>query len=203
MTPPAASPTSPSPVRDLLRSATSDCHAEVDARFSPMVAGDQPRYGEFLSASATALWPLERALRAANVEDILPDWTERSRSAALRADLADLGIPAPAATAAPKIKDDAFLFGVLYVLEGSRLGAKLLTRRVLAEGTPSMHRATRYLRHGDGKPFWQTFLSRLESSIAVRRSPKCAVAGAIAAFACFAGRSDLSTAADSWTADAG
>ena len=81
-----------------------------------------------------------------------------------------------------------FLFGVLYVLEGSRLGARLLTRQILASGDPHLRRATRYLRHGEGKPFWQTFLARLESSIAVRRSPERAVAGAVAAFACFAGR---------------
>lgn len=167
-----------------------------------MIARGQPRYAEFLSASAAALWPLEQALGTANVARILPDWHERARSAALRADLADLGISAPPTTPAPEIKDDAFLFGVLYVLEGSRLGARLLTRRVLATGTPSMHRATRYLRHGEGKPLWQTFLCRLEASAAVRRAPKCAVAGAIAAFACFTERSASPIVPNSRTADA-
>ena len=119
---------------------------------------------------------------------LLPDWNERSRSAALDADLAELGIPCPPVATAPRLDGEAFLFGVLYVLEGSRLGARLLTRQILANGDPHLRRATRYLRHGEGKPFWQTFLARLEASIAVRRSPERAVAGAVAAFACFAGR---------------
>jgi heme oxygenase (biliverdin-IX-beta and delta-forming) len=188
MTPAAAPRTLPDSVRSLLRSATADCHAEVDARFAPMVANGASRYAEFLSASAAALWPLERALNAADVTRILPDWEDRSRSAALDADLSELGIPCPAAAPVPRLDGEAFLFGVLYVLEGSRLGAKLLTRQILGSSNPHLHRATRYLQHGEGKPLWQTFLARLESSIAVRRSPERAVAGAVAAFACFAGR---------------
>lgn len=180
--------TSPDSLRDLLRSATADCHAEVDARFAPMVANGSSRYAEFLSASAAALWPLEQALNAADVVHLLPDWNERSRSAALDADLAELGIPCPPITSAPRLDGEAFLFGVLYVLEGSRLGAKFLTRQILVSGDPQLHRATRYLRHGEGKPFWQTFLARLESSSAVWRAPERAVAGAVAAFDCFAGR---------------
>jgi heme oxygenase len=153
-----------------------------------MLANSASRYAEFLSASASALWPLEQALTAAEVIRILPDWTERSRSAALDADLTDLNIPCPPATPAPSMDGEAFLFGVLYVLEGSRLGARLLTRQVLASPDAHLHGATRFLRHGEGKPLWQTFLTRLEASVAVRRSPERAVAGAVAAFACFAGR---------------
>jgi heme oxygenase len=101
MTPAVAPRTTPDSLRGLLRSATADCHAAVDARFAPMVANGASRYGEFLSASARALWPLEP--------------------------------------------------------------------------------------HGEGKPFWQTFLARLGSSIAGRSAPKRAVAGTMAAFTCFAG----------------
>lgn len=203
MTPAVAPRTLPDSLRGLLRSATADCHAAVDARFAPMVANGASRYGEFLSVSAGALWPLERELKAADVAHVLPDWDERSRSAALGADLEDLGIPCPPVSPSPRLEGEAFLFGVLYVLEGSRLGARLLTRQILATGDPQLHRATRYLRHGEGKPLWQTFLARLESSIAVRSAPERAVAGAIAAFACFAGHPADARAHAVEAADAG
>jgi heme oxygenase len=131
------------------------------------------------------VYPLERALHAAGVARVLPDWSDRARSEALRADLAALDVPEPEAADAPALRGEAYLFGVLYVLEGSRLGAKLLTRQILSDASARMRRATRYLRHGEGKPLWQTFLERLETSAAVKHSPEQAIAGACAAFSCF------------------
>jgi heme oxygenase len=75
---------------------------------------------------------------------------------------------------------------MLYVLEGSRLGGKLLLRRALADPDPRIRAATRYLAHGDGSGLWQAFLERLEASAAVARSHDAAIAGAREAFALFA-----------------
>jgi heme oxygenase len=179
-------------IRLLLKSATAEQHARVDARFAPLLANGEASYAEFLRASARAVYPLERALDAADVTKILPDWNERARSEALRADLAALDVGGPADDVPPAIDSEGYLFGVLYVLEGSRLGAKFLTRTVLTGATERMRGATRYLRHGEGKPLWPTFLQRLESSIAVKRAPADAVAGAQFAFACFGAETKLS-----------
>jgi hypothetical protein len=81
----------------------------------------------------------------------------------------------------PPLGGEAHQFGVVYVLEGSRLGAKVLVRRLLASPDLQKTRAMRYLRHGEGLPLWRTFVERLESSAAVRRSPADAIAGAHAA----------------------
>ena len=172
-------------IRHLLRSATADHHAAVDTRFAPLVSKGESAYAEFLRASASAVYPLEQALHAAGVVRLLPDWDERARSEALRADLATLDIAEPAAAETPAVRGEAYLYGVLYVLEGSRLGAKLLSRQILSNASARMRRATRYLRHGEGKPLWQTFLERLETSVAVKHAPQQAVAGACDAFACF------------------
>jgi heme oxygenase (biliverdin-IX-beta and delta-forming) len=172
-------------IRYLLRSATATNHAQVDERIAELIGQGEAGYREFLRLSAVAIRPLEESLSAANVECILPDWRERSRWASLRADLADLGMtPAPAAPV-PRLDGEAYQFGVLYVLEGSRLGANVLLRRLLAMPSLPPLRALRYLRHGEGHPLWHTFLERLESSAAVRRSPMEAIAGAKAAFRFF------------------
>jgi heme oxygenase (biliverdin-IX-beta and delta-forming) len=168
-------------VRHLLRTETAAYHAKVDARFTALLRLGKAGYCEFLRLTWAAIYPLEQALIDANVERILPDWSQRFRAAALYADLADLGLDNQPTGKRPSIGGEAYQFGVLYVLEGSRLGARIL-RRDLMLPTPS---AFRYLRHGEGLPLWQTFVKRLEASKAVRLSPEDAIAGAEAAFAYF------------------
>ena len=83
------------------------------------------------------------------------------------------------------------MFGALYVLEGSRLGARLLVPDLLAGGSTRVRAATRYLRHGEGHRLWQSFLTHLDASQDVRARPGEAIAGARMAFALFiAGRPD-------------
>jgi heme oxygenase len=169
------------PVRSYLRAATSDLHAEVDARMSAVMARAENGYREFLIRSAAALVPLERALETAGIETVLTDWPERARAASLRLDLADLGAPIPeqaAPASMPGLEGEAFQFGVLYVLEGSRLGARYITRGIDAS-LPS-----RYIRHGEGQPLWPTFLQHLETS-AAREHLDDALRGACAAFQAF------------------
>ena len=44
--------------------------------------------------------------------------------------------------------ETATLFGIVYVLEGSRLGARVLLRYVLASNDPIFTENVRYLQHG-------------------------------------------------------
>ena len=176
-------------MRSLLRASTAGLHAVVDARFAPMLDAGEAGYRSFLLATAAAVFPLEQSLLAAGVGALLPDWTRRTRAAALRADLTDLGITDVAAATAPPLAGAARMFGALYVLEGSRLGAKLLVPDLLAGVSTRVRAATRYLRHGEGHRLWQSFLTHLESSQDVRACPGEAIAGARLAFALFiAGR---------------
>ena len=172
-------------MRARLRASTADLHAVVDARFAPMLGCGEAGYRSFLLASAAAVFALERALLAADVDAILPDWAQRARTAALRADLADLGVTDVPVAPPPLLAGEARQFGALYVLEGSRLGAKLLLPELLARGSTRVRAATRYLRHGEGRRLWPSFLAQLESSQATRRCPDDAIAGARAAFALF------------------
>jgi heme oxygenase (biliverdin-IX-beta and delta-forming) len=174
-----APPDQPTSARAYLREATAHLHAKVDAKFAPLLEGDDMGYHQFLLRSAAAVLPLEQALQSSRISEILPDWHQRSRSAALREDLAALSLPEPPCQAPPAMRGEAFQFGVAYVLEGSRLGARMLLDRAIG---PGIRQATRYLAHGAGLSLWQTFVIRLEASSAVRTDSQEALAGADAAF---------------------
>lgn len=169
----------------MLRAATATLHAEVDARFSGPFGTDRNAYEAFLAALAQAVLPLERALEQGGVGRLLPDWTDRRRSEALKQDLGVLGVAVPPPADVSVTTDEARLFGRLYVLEGSRLGGKLLARRAAESGDPQVRAATHYLGHGVGSDFWRSFLQRLETSEAVLGSPQRTLLGAREAFGLF------------------
>jgi heme oxygenase len=172
--------------RTMLRAATADLHSAVDARFSGPFESDRGAYIGFLTALARAVPSLEAGLEAGGVARLLPDWRERCRSAALRDDLdsLDAAVPRPARVAAPAT--EAEMLGMIYVLEGSRLGGQLLLRRALGNPDPDVRAATRYLGHGVGRDLWRSFCERLEASGAVAAAPQEAVLGARTAFSLFA-----------------
>jgi heme oxygenase len=174
-------------IRQLLRTKTKADHAHVDSRFSALINRGPAAYGEFLRLSAAAIYPIEHALVVGEIERVLPDWHRRVRKAALSADLEELRIEAPALSPLPQLRGEPQLFGALYVLEGSRLGARVLIQRLQAAPNPPPRSTMRYLRHGEGQSLWRTFLEKLESSAAVRRSPADVILGARLAFACFGG----------------
>ena len=151
-------------LRERLRDATAAAHRELDAQLSSFDLTVLTGYRRFLQASAGALLPLEAALVAAGVTNMFPDWPERSRGAAITADLGRLGGDAPSPVSVPPLTPGGLL-GTMYVLEGSRLGAKFLLKEVAEAADPRIGAATLYLRHGTGKRLWQSFLSKLESEV--------------------------------------
>lgn len=167
--------------RDRLRAATAESHAALDAVVSSRRLETPQGYGAFLSASAAALAPLEVALERAAVTDWLPDWPRRTRRAALVSDLAALGLePPPSRTAFVPSRD--FGVGLLYVLEGSRLGARFLARQARA-GLDDPPLA--YLTHGAGEDLWRSFLLWLEAIPKVGFWTDAAEEGARYGFRCF------------------
>ena len=173
-------------MRDLLRDGTRAAHDRVDAGFARFELSGVEGYRAFLQVQAAALLPLEAALDRAGAAGILPDWSERRRGSALLADLAALGDPGPAAVSPPVLPGgDSGLLGVLYTLEGSRLGAAVLARAVSGSPDPQVRGADRFLRHGQGRRFWPIYLAVLEGSRAVRDAPDLALAGALGAFQAF------------------
>lgn len=159
-----------------LRAATADDHARLDATFGRFDLTDRRAYAAFLTAHARALAPIEAAIRASGETD---GWQPRAPLAA--DDLAALDAAMPAAMPLDP-PGPARLWGMRYVVEGSRLGGAMLSRQV-GEGLPAAYLGA---MHGRGE--WRRFLdaldARAEAGGAAWRAE--AVAGARDAFALFA-----------------
>ncbi|EJN13933.1 heme oxygenase [Bradyrhizobium sp. YR681] len=169
-------------LRERLRDATSAAHRELDAQLSAFDLTVFSGYRRFLQASAGALLPLEAALVEAGVARMFPDWPERARGAAIAADLERLGRDAHATVSVLPMTRSGVL-GTMYVLEGSRLGAKFLLKTVADSADPRIGEATAYLRHGTGQRLWQSFLSKLASNHSCDEDE--AIEAARSAFAAF------------------
>jgi len=188
------------PVHQALRDGTAEAHDRVDAAFADFDLTDRDSYARFLAAHADVVWPLEAALPG---ERVVADWESRKRGALLREDLAFLGRPnlrhpreggdpEPEATSPvtldPRLRgdDDAEVAGALYVLEGSRLGGKFLSRRLPA-GFPRA-----YLDTDQRAEKWQQLLTVIGRLLRDPIALDKALAAALATFAAF------ERSADNW-----
>ncbi|WP_062016248.1 biliverdin-producing heme oxygenase [Aureimonas sp. AU4] len=140
-------------LRDRLRADTREAHEALDARFSPMMAGDAGRYALFLLMNRDAHAAIEPLLSAS---PLAGEWRATGRLEAARQDCRILGLPAERAVPAPPELDAgtrAGALGLAYVLEGSRLGAKYLLR-ALARAPARNPFPTHYLEaSSDAGPF--------------------------------------------------
>ncbi|MGE0742580.1 MAG: biliverdin-producing heme oxygenase [Hyphomonadaceae bacterium] len=174
----------PAAARTLLRDACGETHARLDQKLSNINFDDRGAYTHMLERISGPLGALEAALSADLGPALLSDWPQRRRTPALRADLAALG-GSFQVRFAPPITDEAEALGVLYVLEGSRLGGRVLARMAAESADPAVRGATHFFRHAEHAGHWRDFLAVLETSSAVRANPVRAKRGALDAFARF------------------
>jgi heme oxygenase len=155
---------SSSSIRERLRQAGGELHEQVDALFSAYRLITLEGYRAFLIAHAWALFPMEEMLEAAGIENTLADWPQRRRRFALAQDLALLGESVPDYEPLALQHSEATLWGYAYVLEGSRLGGKMISRHVASSEDPLVREATHYLTHAPqaGQAGWPVFLAQLE-----------------------------------------
>jgi heme oxygenase len=169
---------------ETLRSQTQHLHEALDASLVLSNLACRGGYIDYLVLNWACV-PIEEALERAGIGQVLPDWLRRRRFASLVADLKELGVAAPTHTDLTIDSDIGSLLGWSYVLEGSRLGARVILQAVMSNQDAGIRSATEFLRHGEGEPFWQTFkvtLGKIDSDpAAVTR----ACTGANAAFQCF------------------
>ena len=180
-----------------LRDATAEAHDRVDAAFAGFDLSNRASYARFLAAHAEVVWPLEAALPG---ERVVEDWESRKRGALLKEDLAHLrhpresGGPSLALSTLPqdqemgsrlrgdddwKFDDRACIAGMLYVLEGSRLGGKFLARGLPA-GFPRA-----YLDSDQRAEKWQQLLTVIDKRLYEPTARQMAVSAALATFAAF------------------
>lgn len=148
--------------RQALRAATREAHQVLDRLATALDLTAPHEYAIFLLANATPLFALETALERGGVDTLLTDWPQRSRRNALARDLArfDLVVSEPPS---PTLTSQSEQLGVLYVLEGSRLGAQLLSRRVAQSADEAVLAARAFLQAGDSAQ-WRSFVDVLETA---------------------------------------
>lgn len=175
--------------RNSLRGATDHLHRDLDRIAAGFNLADVTHYRRFLQANAATLIAIEQLLESSGVEQLLPDWSQRSRRAAILADLHSLDVDVQPLALRRTAPTAAEVFGILYVLEGSRLGARLQLNQVSASDDEHVRRASSYLRHGQPGPdqpggLWRSFLEQLETHEAADDQTQT-VSGAVYAFTMF------------------
>jgi heme oxygenase len=169
-----------------LRAATAERHAELDTR-TPLAAAapDLRAYRDHLQLLEAWLAPIQASLTGQQdgPQHALPP---RDYLALIRRDLADpalAGLPAaaaPNAEALPAGDDEAYRWGVAYVIEGSQLGGAVLYKRLAERLAPH---PLAYLRgEGSPGPRWQQFLAALRSAVVTPVQIEQACQGARQAF---------------------
>ncbi|WP_260482163.1 biliverdin-producing heme oxygenase [Sphingomicrobium flavum] len=144
--------------RFFLKEQTAEAHERLDAHFGNYDLSNPGEYAAFLTAHAAALLTVEQALDDADAASLVPEWPQMRRSPYIRADLEKLGADVPPLPAFPALRGDADILGALYVLEGSRLGGKLL-RQSVGERLPAA-----YLQHLAPTP-WPEFVALIERKL--------------------------------------
>lgn len=143
-----------------LRAATRDHHRALDQHplLRPLVAADLDlaAYGRALAALYGPQCRLELAVRD-GLACLDLDYPVAPRSRLLAVDLAALGLEAPGLLANGPLwlHSPPRLVGALYVLEGARLGARLIGARVRERLGPEV--PLRFFGHGHDAAGWAAF----------------------------------------------
>lgn len=166
-------------VAPILRADTHSEHVRTEAVYGAFDLGTRDGYAQFLIAQASAFIAVERALDAAGAAERVADWSGRRRSALLLADLAELDAGEVRLQPSLDFDSEAKLLGGIYVLEGSRLGGKVV-RSQLPEGLP-----VRFLGADGEHGAWRSFLQSLDVRLSDQHALRSAVESARGVFRSF------------------
>jgi len=148
-----------SDLRDLLRRETAADHQILDDRFSALNLQHVDGYSSFLRSHHMALGYCYRAFATNGAKgDLLPP----NPASELSNDILALGGNIPADWAPHQPLEGAPL-GMAYVLAGSRLGARILLKRVLEEPSRIPAQATAYLESQQDPAPWKKIVTSLKA----------------------------------------
>jgi len=186
---PADAALAPVPLARALREATAQAHAAVEAlpHMHALAHGALPcdQYVRVLQQHLALVEPWERTHAAWLQTLAAQGWHYRARGPALRADLATLGVAAPAAAPLTEAEPAAVAWGQLYVIEGSLLGGRLIARAFRA-AQPALSAALAYFDLGSEAPgAWRQFQACLEAALPSAAQRQAAIGGAQSMFARF------------------
>ena len=162
-------------LQDVIFDATRRSHARLVPAMNWSISAGRAYYSSFLRGQA------ERCFRSR------PRWSAAASTICCRTGSSDGACrrwstiwprSTPASTRCPfpcsagaKDHRAAEMLGLVYVLEGLRMGARVILSRLAEEPDTAIIGATAYLRHGFGRRLWPTFLTTLEPAARRGRIP--------------------------------
>jgi heme oxygenase len=163
--------------RHILRGETARAHAALEAVVGPI--DSLPRYIRYLRGMQAFRAPIEASLGAVALPRMLGMWRPTCMAPEPAADLADLQAePLPQQDSATDV-DTSGLLGVLYVLEGSTLGARLIARDAQGLGLTHAHGARHLAMQIQSLETWRRFLALLENGVSFNVVSAVAAANAV------------------------
>jgi len=170
-------------MRHLLRTRLEPLHSRLDRMVEAACFQEPLDLGRLLRIHHEALTAIVPALEQAGAANLFPGWEGRSRLALLEADLADLDTRPAAAGNPPALPDERDVWGALYAIEGSRLGNRVLLRRVTERGNGRERQATRFLAQAPAaQASWAAFVVQLDALDYRGKDFETALRGAEAVF---------------------
>jgi heme oxygenase (biliverdin-IX-beta and delta-forming) len=154
---------------DELKEVTRDVHAALEKKLLThiQVVADANRYQALLILMygfyAAVEYQLERFKHG------IPDYDLRRKSHAILQDLRQLGFSTdtlPICNDAPSINSLPSALGAMYVLEGSTLGGRIITKMLLKQ-VPSLEGSTTFFQGYDDQTMemWQKFKTYLQGLV--------------------------------------
>lgn len=149
-------------MRQRIREGLALSHERLDVRMTALCLSPRTNLRRLLLVHAHALPPVVAGLRAVGAERLWPDWDGPARLAALSQVLGS-EVAAGGASKPERFDNDAMVWGGLYALLGSRLGNRVIVRKLAAAGEPT---DIAFLRPGaDDALEWRRFLARMEAAL--------------------------------------
>ena len=184
-----ASPTLAISRRMRLRGATDALHQSIDSRIRQTgFLTTQAGYVAYLRATLRARQAIEARLDASGAQAIYPPWPARKIAPALSLDISDLsgGSPEDVQCGPPPSPFSlGSIWGALYVLEGSAVGARLLLRQAAILGLTPQFGARHLACQATAPSAWKDFVAALDEVQLTCDQDAACVDGAITTFACF------------------
>lgn len=152
--------------RFALKRATNEAHDRVEGvvRDAGMFE-TREGFQRYLAAAFEMRARFERLLDLNHAARVWADYPSRKIADLVAQDIADLdGVAVPPETTGTKTCSAGELLGVMYVLEGSSLGARILVKSVAEMGLTANFGARHLFRQAEDRGAWRSFIAAMDAS---------------------------------------
>ncbi|CAI3949747.1 Heme oxygenase (HemO) (PDB:1J77) [Commensalibacter communis] len=149
-----------------LRNRTKSVHGKLDEHLMGLgLFSDKEKYKQFLTIQYYIHLDADHLYSNSQLAAMIPNLKLRNRFNKLKEDMADLNVPTPAPIHTPVITNTSSAIGTLYVVEGSKLGAKYLLHSVGTIGLSDQYGARHLGADDEGRGVsWRSFQAAIDTA---------------------------------------